>query len=33
MIKTIDAVITWVDGNDPMHLSKRERFQDPSAHP
>jgi hypothetical protein len=29
----IDAVITWVDGNDPMHLSKRKRFQDPSAHP
>ncbi|SHF89144.1 Stealth protein CR1, conserved region 1 [Loktanella atrilutea] len=29
----IDAVITWVDGSDPVHLSKRERFQDPSAHP
>ncbi|MFZ3585123.1 Stealth CR1 domain-containing protein [Loktanella sp. DJP18] len=29
----IDAVITWVDGNDPLHRDKRRRFQDPSAHP
>lgn len=33
MTEMIDAVITWVDGNDPVHLSKRKRFQDPSSHP
>jgi hypothetical protein len=25
----IDAVITWVDGNDPEHLAKRSQFLDP----
>lgn len=29
MIMKIDAVITWVDGNDPAHLEKRARY----AHP
>ena len=24
----IDAVITWVDGNDPQHIAKREQFGD-----
>lgn len=27
----IDAVITWVDGNDPVHREKRNRYADPSA--
>ena len=25
----IDAVITWVDGNDPVHRAKRRRYADP----
>ena len=27
----IDAVITWVDGNDPAHRKKRNKYADPSA--
>lgn len=26
----IDAVITWVDGSDPLHKQKREKYGDPS---
>ena len=28
----IDAVITWVDGADPVHAAKRALYHDPSAH-
>lgn len=26
-VARIDAVVTWVDGNDPLHLAKRQRYQ------
>lgn len=29
----IDAVITWVDGDDPEHVAKRERHDSRSVHP
>jgi hypothetical protein len=28
----IDAVVTWVDGADPVHAARRVRFRDPKAH-
>lgn len=27
----IDAVITWVDGGDPLHVAKRQRYQPPAS--
>lgn len=29
----IDAVVTWVDGDDPAHRAKRARYADRGAHP
>jgi len=29
-LKQVDAVITWVDGNDPIHREKRNRFLSPN---